>query len=199
MKKVYLVRHGKRESHNEDTLLSDLGRKQAKLTGEYFKDKEIENLYASPLPRTQETAKIISKIINKSIETDDRLKERMVWGGIEGESFDDFVIEWDKASRDRDYRSMDRDSAEMSGNRMKSVIDEIPNSKNTLIIAHSGIIVDFLINVFPTSILPFKKYPPNDLYHVEIKECAITEIQLENNKLTLLKVNDVNHLLDSAT
>ena len=198
MKKVYLVRHGKRESHHEETLLSQMGVKQAEATGKYFKDKEIKNLYASPLPRTQQTAKIISEILNLEIKTDDRLKERMVWGGKEGESFDDFVREWDKASRNRDYRSRDRDSAIMSGKRLKSVIEEIPNSKNTLIIAHSGIIVDYLINVFPSEDLPFKKYPPNDLYHVEIKECAITEIQIDNNKLTLLRVNDVSHLSDTG-
>lgn len=199
MKKVYLIRHGKRESQFEDTLLSQTGEKQAEITGEYFSEKEIKHIFASPLPRTQQTAKIISKILNLPIKTDDRLKERLLWGDREGETFEEFINEWDKASVERDYRPENGDSARMSGNRMKDVIDDTPDKSSSLIVAHSGIIGDYLMNFFPQDVLPFQKEVQNNVFNVEILECSITEIHIEESEVTLIRVNDASHLPQTLT
>jgi len=194
MKTIYLVRHGKRESYHEDTLLSQLGVKQAELTGKYLKSKKIEEIIASPLPRTQQTAKIISESLNLEVKTDERLKERIVWKEAMDESFEEFIEEWDKETQDRHYRSHGRDSSIMSGVRLESVVSEVSEGKTVLIVAHSGIIGDYLLNHFPSDILPFQRDPLNSVLSVEILECSVTELQIDSNKTTLLRVNDASHL-----
>lgn len=63
MTKVYLIRHGESDAnHGEiftgqmDFPLSDKGRRQAELAGEYLKDKKIDVIYASDLRRAYDTA-----------------------------------------------------------------------------------------------------------------------------------------------
>jgi len=194
VKKIYLVRHGKRESYTEDTLLSELGVKQAELTGKYFKDKKINQIYASPMPRTQQTAKIISEILNLDIKTDDRLRERLVWGDRENESFEEFLEQWDKATIDRNYRPKNGDSSILSGKRLEKVLEDIPEDQVSLVIAHAGIIGDYLLNHFPPDLLPFQRDPLDSVLHVEILECSITEIHLLKEKTNLIRVNDASHL-----
>lgn len=196
VKKVYLVRHGKRESHHEDTPLSEIGIKQAEITGKYLKAKNINKIYVSPLLRTQETAKIISEIINVPIKTDDRLKERFLWDE-NMESYEQFLDEWHKASGERDYRSKGRDSAKISGERLKSVVEDVLDAETSLVIAHSGIIGDFLTSSFPKDKLPFQIDQHDSSLFVEILECSITELQIDGSKTTLLRVNDVSHLSGS--
>lgn len=80
---VYLVRHG--DVHNPEGIfyeriagfrLSDLGRQQAKLLGDFLSGKRLSAIYASPLERTQETASyIVSHHPHLSVIRDERLIE----------------------------------------------------------------------------------------------------------------------------
>ncbi len=87
----YVVRHGEADNNVLGIIssdpkrghhLTDKGRAQVKETAEKLKGKKIDLIYVSPFVRTQETAKIISDILNISqdkIITDDRIHE--VYGG----------------------------------------------------------------------------------------------------------------------
>ncbi len=67
MNKIYLVRHGENRANLTKELsylkidypLTDKGRLQAQQTAEYFRDKAIDKIFASPLKRAAETARII--------------------------------------------------------------------------------------------------------------------------------------------
>jgi serine/threonine-protein phosphatase PGAM5 len=60
-----LIRHGQPEEHksgsDEDPSLTELGRKQAEITGETLRDFEIDTIYHSTMARAQETAQIIAR------------------------------------------------------------------------------------------------------------------------------------------
>jgi len=65
--RVFLVRHGAttltaedRFAGSSDVTLSDEGRRQVASLAERLKDEEIEAIYASPLQRTMETARILA-------------------------------------------------------------------------------------------------------------------------------------------
>lgn len=90
---IYFIRHG--DVHNPDGLiygrlpnfnLSEKGRKQIEETANFFKNKTIDEIYASPLARTKESAEIIQKALGvKDLHTSDQLIE--VRTGYQGEKF----------------------------------------------------------------------------------------------------------------
>lgn len=98
MKKFYFVRHGLTEmneagiwSGHIETDLTDEGRIQAKVAGKELKarDVRIDLVIASPLSRTQETAKIIARQIGypiKDIEINPLFIERH-FGDLEGKPY----------------------------------------------------------------------------------------------------------------
>lgn len=89
MKELILVRHGESEHHVQgltggwtNTGLTDLGKKQAELTGyrlQSFVRGRTPVLYASDLDRAVLTAQIIGKIIGLTPQFEEALRE-MNWG-----------------------------------------------------------------------------------------------------------------------
>ena len=89
MKQLFLVRHGEPEHHVQgltggwtNTSLTELGRKQAKLTGERLKQligDSFIGLYTSDLLRAVETAEIIGSILNLVPKVDKALRD-LNWG-----------------------------------------------------------------------------------------------------------------------
>lgn len=79
---LHLLRHG--EVFNPDGILygrladfhlSELGTEMAQRVAETLKDRDITNVIASPLERTQETAKPSAEALGLEIETDGRVVE----------------------------------------------------------------------------------------------------------------------------
>jgi len=79
---VHLMRHG--EVYNPDGVLygrlpdfhlSDLGRKMAERAAEFFADRDVTTVIASPLDRAQETAAPIAARRGVPVQTDGRLIE----------------------------------------------------------------------------------------------------------------------------
>ena len=74
MTTIYFVRHG--EYKNPDNIvpwrlprfsLSEKGIENIKRNAEYFRNKNIEVIYSSPVLRARQSAKILAKILNKKI------------------------------------------------------------------------------------------------------------------------------------
>ena len=81
--KIFLIRHGETTGDIEDRYggwyddhLTERGREQLKITAQRLVGKEIEIIFASPLIRAKEAAKIIHSVIGVPIELIDGLKER---------------------------------------------------------------------------------------------------------------------------
>jgi broad specificity phosphatase PhoE len=79
---VHLLRHGEVHNPNHvlygrlpDFHLSANGRMMARAAADYFEDRPITALFASPLERAQETAQPTADRLNLKITTDDRLIE----------------------------------------------------------------------------------------------------------------------------
>ncbi|MBP7875729.1 histidine phosphatase family protein [Candidatus Woesebacteria bacterium] len=195
MSTIYLLRHGQRVSRDEDTLLSEIGVRQATLTAHYLQDKQIASIHASPLKRTQQTAQIINEKLQLPIINDERLLERMVFDAERDDTFDEFLKMWDATTSDRDFQPPYGDSARASGDRLKSVLDELADNSVHLIVSHGGVIGDFLRNLFSDEKLPFRSHPSSTLKWVEISECSVTEVQKQGGVYSLRRANDTSHLL----
>jgi len=99
--KAYFVRHGQ-TNYNEkrlcnydptkDVHLTKLGKHQAKSVAEKLKDIKFDLVYISDLPRTRETAEIITKNQQVDFIVDPRISDRK--SGLEGQpksKYYDFV------------------------------------------------------------------------------------------------------------
>lgn len=146
MKHIYYVRHGETESNvamvfsgsGNDTVLTETGKKQAKMAGEALRGKGIEIIIASPMKRTKQTAEIIAKQIKfptEKIKYDDLLVERG-FGYYEGKPHA-------KMQEDKDAgikRDMGEDLQDVH-DRVLKVIKKIQTGKEktNLIVSHGGI------------------------------------------------------------
>lgn len=91
MNTIYLVRHGENKANITgefsyklvDYSLTPKGIMQARQTAEYFKDKQIDEIYASPLKRAKETAEIIGEASGLSVTLMEHFREVNV-GELEG-------------------------------------------------------------------------------------------------------------------
>ncbi len=96
--KVYLVRHGETTGNVEglhqvpETPLTKTGRQQAGSVAERLKNKDIDLIYSSPHERAKNTAKIISKSIERPVELWDDLTEIRRPKEIRGKSADNPAV-----------------------------------------------------------------------------------------------------------
>lgn len=96
MADIYLVRHGQDEDNingilngHRDKPLTELGRQQAHTTAQKLKELGIQVIYASPLLRAYETARIIAAELGiDEVIADDELIERD-FGVLTGKPIDD--------------------------------------------------------------------------------------------------------------
>lgn len=80
--RVYLVRHGATELSAEDRFagavdvrLSDVGREQARRLGERLAREKLAAVYASPMSRTVETARLVAERHQLEVQAVDGLRE----------------------------------------------------------------------------------------------------------------------------
>ena len=161
-----LIRHGQ-TTHNKakiiqgqmETQLTDLGREQAKLLGQYFARENVsfDKYYSSDLIRAQETARIINKEVasasgQDSIIVSNLLRERC-WGNLQGQTIE--VIRKTAAEAGYDVSNLPQFRPE-GGETLEDVHERIKTfCKNDLfrnantgerimIVSHGGVIREFM-------------------------------------------------------
>lgn len=193
MKNIFLVRHGQKHNEVDDPGLTELGKRQATEVGKYFKNINFDAVVVSPLRRTKETAKKILEIIGGEFKIDTRLVERMEW--TEEITGGDFMLEWVKATSDRDYVPRVGSSSRNSGKRIENLINTLDdNYQNILLVTHGGVIMDYLRNVFGDEALKTLKKQYEAGEDFEMSNCSINKVVYGAGiKLELL--NYTNHLV----
>lgn len=194
MNTFYLIRHGEKIGEAGGPGLTKKGKTQAERTANYLKDKNIYKLFSSPYTRTQETAKIIDGSLKVGIEFDERLKERMNWGSVQGQTLEKFLEEWEYSDFHRNYKPKAGISSFEAGKNAQDVINEISKKfpdENIVLITHGGVIIDLLRNLFSDKEL--EKYRL-DFPEEKGKECSITILVKDKGNFLLKEVGATNHL-----
>lgn len=150
----YLVRHGQiaRDPAVDatDPPLSAAGRTEAAHVTTFLAPRPIARVYASDLRRAQETAAPLAEHFDLPVLVDPLLRERINFGDLPGQTFDDFIQLWERCSRERDFVPPVGDSSRAAGQRMARfmavVARELPHAE-VVAVAHGGLIADFLLNV----------------------------------------------------
>jgi broad specificity phosphatase PhoE len=123
---VVLVQHAEKQRVPGDSPLTASGRHQARNVARSLASEGWDQLLCSPLLRAQQTALPIGDAVGLCPVVDDRLRERMNWGDSEfTQSIEEFLRDWDRASRDRTWRPPAGSSSIETGERMRSVLDDV--------------------------------------------------------------------------
>jgi len=197
MTRFYLMRHGNRALTIGDPALSPHGIAQAQATARRLSDKAIAAVYASPLRRARETAEWIARAQRLEVMTDVRLRERMNWGDVPSQSFDEFIALWAHCTHERDFVPTVGDSARGAGQRIESFVHEMtaryPQGE-VVAVLHGGVLADFLVNVFSEAEL--NRWHPDFIAQQSqlAPECSITMVRYDGVRCTLECFADVQHL-----
>lgn len=187
MNTIYLVRHAentanltKEFSHKlVDYSLTAKGIIQAQQTAEYFQDKNIAEIYSSPLKRARETAAIIAQKLHLPVGVVEQFREVNV-GSLEGRPPDAenwalherIMQDWKEGRHETTFP--DGENYTMLLARMRSGLQEISahkNNRNCIVVAHGGIITGTIADLCPGVDI-------EQLLHIENHNCSITEIEL---------------------
>lgn len=188
--RFHFVRHGKRDRKIGDPSLTVEGRDEAEVLAKQFVLNDTTQIFSSPLARTRETAEIIARVLDLEVVVDARLRERMNWGDLEGQSFDDFITEWERCSRERDYQPQIGDSSIDAGRRVEAFVSDCYHqmrNDTVICVTHGGVLADFLLNVF--SFEELHRICPSfcdDPYSGNvIQECSVTSMTYDGNQYQL--------------
>jgi len=191
---VYLVRHGEnvanltREfSHRRiDYSLTEKGIEQARQTADFFRDKDIHAIYASPLKRAKETAHIIAEALELEVTVLEQFREVNV-GTLETlpptrenwEWHNRIVMEWFQGRPEVTFPEGENYHSLLG--RMRNGLEEATagrNGQNIIVIGHAGIFAITLKDI--CSNVDYK-----ELLRHRQRNCSITEIELVTSDDTM--------------
>jgi broad specificity phosphatase PhoE len=207
MTTFYFVRHAKirpTEAGQPDPGISEAGRQQAVITAELLAEDEISCVYASPLRRAAESADTIAAHCGGdagrvTMQMTPALRERVNWGDIPGQSFEEFKAMWERCNRERKFVPPKGNSSFDAGQRLEdfclSVIRE-PHKDAVIGITHGGILADFLLNICSRKELERlnPKFADAPYDGSIMQECSITTVRFDGYSLKVVEVAKIDHL-----
>lgn len=203
MAAFYFIRHGETKSNESGILqgyldipLGDTGKKQAEALGGSLKDTAFDAIYASDLSRAYDTATAIAKHRGLPVIKDPRLRE-INCGLMQGRSLPENAAAFPEAMADlqRDPLNAKRPGGESYKDlyeRVKESFFEIEKKHlcgNVAIVAHGGTI---------RCLLAIVKGVPVNPKDPTVGNCSISVAEKVGPLWTVLKENDVAHLLDAG-
>lgn len=182
---IYFVRHGQEQSSVEYNSvggnLSSLGVEQAIMTSMYFKDIELDNVYASPLPRAMQTAQLIIKNHPYlTLKTSELLCE-----GIPNIPVG-YHDEFPKITKSKLYQTAQQFNLAYH----EFVRPTNDCDANEIVVAHNNIIRFFLVNALNA--------PKESWIKFELYNCSITKVVIYSSSKFLIEyINATAHLQKS--
>ena len=185
---TYLVQHAQKQPGGGDPELTALGHDQAARTARWLSRLGLVAVYSSPLRRARQTAEAIAAASGLQVRLDDRLRERMNWDGRSPLS--DFLTEWDRCTRERDFVPVDGDSSHQAAARLRQFLAErIGEPGPVAVVSHGGVTVDLLRSLLGDAGLP------DQLIADGVPSCAITTF----DAMFVVGIARTGHLDEEAT
>jgi broad specificity phosphatase PhoE len=164
---VYLVQHAEKRPGPGDPELTEAGLRQAARTGQWLSRAGLQAVYSSPLRRARQTATAIAAACGVEVRLDHRLRERANWDGTQ--PFEDFLRDWERCTRDRDFAPPGGESSREAGERLRGFLDtQATGSGPVSAVTHGGVTVDLLRTILGDAAVPAT------LMRDGIPACAIT-------------------------
>jgi broad specificity phosphatase PhoE len=198
----YLIRHGEKIPNTPgDVRLTPLGERQAEATAQHLARVKPAALYASPTRRTQETAEPFAVTYSLPVITTPHLRERANWGDDPDQSWEDFMVMFDRASLQRSWQPPIGDSSRGAGDRMARFLRELAQrhpGRKVIVISHGGVIADFLLNVANRKTLRAinPDFAANPYGDDVMRECSITVVHYDGVNFLPETIVSVDHLAE---
>lgn len=189
MIRLYLVRHGENPANltkefsyrKVDYPLTKKGQLQARQTGYFFLNKNIDAIYSSPLKRAVESAEIIAEILNLPFIIDENFREVNV-GQLEElpvnpdnwKLHNEIIKSWIDGDQERSFpggenhRSLSQRMQTGLGSVLKGRVDQ-----NVIIVGHGALFTLTLKDICPDVDTAF-------LISAENHNCSISEVYIMN-------------------
>lgn len=168
-KKIYVIRHCEAEGQPSNSPLTERGFKQAEELSDFLSSLEIDSVIASPFLRAIQTIQPFAKEQNIEIEIDSRLTERVLSSNL----YPDWMDKLEATFTDMNLKYEGGESSHEAMNRIVDVVNDILQSdyKNTIIVAHGGIIA-LLLNDYDKvfGFEQWKSLSNPDVYLLSIKK-----------------------------
>ena len=175
--KVYFVRYGQtnynvldlcNDNPTKDVHLTKLGKQQAEIVGKKIKNIKLDLVIISELPRTKETASIITKNHQVEFKMEPRINDRKT--GYDSEPVSDFFEALKPDIFNLEFNN--GESFQEEKKRVFSFLEEIKNYdlNNILIVTHSEILQ--IINGF------FNNLSDQEMWNTKIDNCQVLEVSL---------------------
>lgn len=140
MFKLILVRHSEAEGQHEDSPLSKHGVRQSRALAQFLDQSgyDVDRIVSSPYLRAVETIKPYATKRDLSIETDERLEERI----LSHEPLDDWEEVLHDTFQDHDLKLTGGESSKEAKERIISLVDELEaqSDGNVLLITHGNLL-----------------------------------------------------------
>lgn len=208
MKTTFLfVRHGQSEANvagifagHSGYPLSALGHEQAARTAEYIKGTyQVDAVYSSDLPRAFQTAEYTARAFGLPVVTDARFREIFA-GKWEGTRFDSLSEQYPEA-----YGLWMKDIGNArctDGEAVMELVERVWLGIKAVACANVGKCVVIATHATPMRAALWKAAGVSKDAIQQISwgsNCAISEFEFEDGKLTAIRVNQVGHLTGIET
>ncbi|WP_100406374.1 histidine phosphatase family protein [Bacillus solitudinis] len=199
---LFLIRHGESVGNKLgkiqgclDFELSDLGKRQAELVGEFFKTTQLDYIYSSDLERAYQTAYAIAKNKEANVHKWDKVRE-VYLGPFQGLSREEIFLQYPEAKERSILTSgvMGTETTNTLTERCRYVVNQLQRAHskhNVAIVSHGGFISIFLMYLMLGDAWKDKHRP------FQIDNTSITHIEWKGigNSPLFHYVNRNNHLI----
>lgn len=198
--RLFLVRHGETKWNREevfrgkiDVELNERGREQARLTARALSGLKLAAVYASPLSRALETARIIAEPHGLDVGILEGLND-LDYGNWQGlshtevrERYPELYREW--AARPHTVRFEGGESLDDVRQRAVAALQEIAErhrGQNVVAVSHR--VVNKVL------ILAFLGLDNSHFWNIKQDTCAINVIEFHPERCVICRINDTCHL-----
>jgi broad specificity phosphatase PhoE len=175
--KIFYVRHGQtnynvlelcNDDPAKDVHLTYLGKQQAEIVKEKIKQINLDIVIISELPRTKETASIITKNHQVKFKIDSRINDRKT--GFESKPVADFLKALEPDIFNLKFNN--GESFQEEKKRVYSFLEELKslNYKNVLVVTHSEILQ--IINGY------YNNFSDQEMWNTKIDNCQVLEVNI---------------------
>lgn len=198
--KIYIIRHGESEWNilnkvqgQEDTNLTDRGKKQAMKAAERLVDEDIDIIYSSDLKRAYETAKTIGDKLNLEVNKLSGIREINfgVWQGLDlatiEEKYKEDYILW--RTEPHNLKIENGETLEIVKERAVRDVQKLVGEnkgKNILLVSHGTAIKTLILGLLDMDISSYCKFAMNNV--------GLSIIEFREFSPVLKVLNDTNHV-----